>query len=187
MSRFVLPSTILISPIGKLGTPFEGMLSQAVSSTFHCSTRIQSLLQEVDFAYHAGREQYHSTAILEQAAWLLPQEYSKILLITGFDLFIPILTHVYGEAQLNGRACIISTYRLGQDLPAKDAERTYQRRLVKEAVHELGHTFNLRHCKEPECIMHYCRHISDVDHKSSLCRYCEYLLQENQRRQSRAE
>lgn len=180
-----MPSTILISPIGGLDTPFEGMLSQAVASTFHCSTKISVLLQDLDFAYHAGRQQYHSTAILEQAAALLPGEYSKVLLVTRHDLFIPILTHVYGEAQLDGRACIISTYRLGQDLPGREAERTYQRRLVKEAVHELGHTFNLRHCKDPECIMHYCRHISDVDHKSGLCRYCESMLLENQRRQSR--
>ncbi|MFO8032781.1 MAG: hypothetical protein R6U22_09580, partial [Desulfohalobiaceae bacterium] len=107
-----MPSTILISPIGRLGTLFEGMLSQAVASTFHCSTRIEPLLQDVDFAYHAGRQQHHSTAILEQAAAMLPKEYSKVLLITGFDLFIPILTHVYGEAQLNGRSCIVSTYRL---------------------------------------------------------------------------
>ncbi len=180
-----MQNTILISPVGTLDTPCEGLLRQALARTFNCSTQIQSLLQDVAFAFHSGREQYHSTAILEQAAALLPAKFSKVLLIAGFDLFIPILTHVYGEAQLNGKACIVSTYRLQQDLPVHDPERTYQQRLVKEALHELGHTFNLRHCREPDCIMHYCRHISDVDFKSSLCRYCEYLLQESQKQQLR--
>ena len=49
--------------------------------------------------------------------------------------------------------------------------------MAKETVHELGHTFDLRHCPDPVCLMHYCRNESDVDHKSDqFCRYCKVLL-----------
>jgi archaemetzincin len=55
----------------------------------------------------------------------------------------------------------------------------YEKRLVKEALHELGHTFNLRHCQDKSCIMHYCRNIRDVDRKSDQpCRYCKILLED---------
>ena len=99
------------------------------------------------------------------------------------DLFIPILTYVFGEAQLGGKACIVSTHRLTEGLLADDPDGVFSRRLVKEAVHELGHTFKLRHCPERTCIMHYCRGIQDVDRKSErLCRYCRTLLADEMKR-----
>jgi len=104
-----------------------------------------------------------------------PDDSSKILAITDKDLFIPILTYVFGEAQLNGRASIVSTSRLAEEITAD--ERGLERRLVKESIHELGHTFNLRHCEEKSCIMHYCRGVRDVDRKASdFCRYCRVML-----------
>jgi archaemetzincin len=108
-----------------------------------------------------------------------PPEAVKILALTRIDLFIPILTHVYGEAQLGGKACILSTYRFTQDLAFDARGETFRGRLVKEGVHEVGHTFNLRHCRDPGCVMHYCRSVREVDRKSSrFCRYCTVLLKD---------
>jgi archaemetzincin len=90
---------------------------------------------------------------------------------------------VYGEAQLGGKACIISTHRLNEGLFATGGLMAYRSRLLKEAIHELGHTFNLRHCTDHSCIMHYCRRISDVDRKSDdLCRYCRIMLDDEIKR-----
>jgi archaemetzincin len=61
--------------------------------------------------------------------------------------------------------------------------RKYIDRIVKEAIHELGHTFNLRHCPEDTCIMHYCRNEEDVDRKSDeICRYCKVMLEDEIKR-----
>ena len=110
----------------------------------------------------------------------------KVLGITRVDLFIPILTYVYGEAQLGGRAGIISTHRLSGNPPALGAEEQLQFRAAKEAIHELGHTFKLRHCQDKTCIMHYCRSIEDVDRKTEkLCRYCSILLKDEVKRLSK--
>ncbi len=137
------------------------------------------LIQNLGFAYDQGRKQYHSTLILEKLANRAPASAIKILAITDVDLFIPILTYVYGEAQLNGKACIISTSRLKKGLPPMATQDAFLARVFKEAIHELGHTFNLLHCPDYACIMHYCRSEDDVDRKSEeLCRYCGVFLED---------
>jgi len=171
--------TILISPIGDSETELYHPISREVSRIYGYPTEFMPLLQDVDFAFDAGRNQYYSTKILEKLAIKAPSRALKTLAITPVDLFIPVLTHVYGEAQLGGRTCIISVYRLKEGLPAMNAQEVFLQRVVKEAIHELGHTFNLRHCPDHTCLMHYCRSERDVDRKSNeLCRHCKVLLED---------
>lgn len=169
---------IVIAPIEKFAEELLERIGSTVERIYGWGTRVQPLLRNVDFAYDARREQYHSTAILQKLAERVPDDTHKILAITAVDLFIPILTYVYGEAQLGGTACVISTCRLNDEEPTGNPGKgSFEERIVKEAIHELGHTFNLRHCPEHTCIMHYCRNIDDVDRKSDqLCRHCTVLL-----------
>jgi archaemetzincin len=170
---------IIISPIENIAVCNYQSLGQEIHRTFDFKTEIKSLLQDVNFAYDLTRDQYHSTAILEKLASTSPPSATKIVAITHVDLFIPILTHVYGEAQLAGKACIVSTFRLQEGLSVANIEKEFENRVVKEVLHELGHTFNLRHCDDKSCIMHYCRSIKDVDRKTDqLCRYCKILLKD---------
>jgi archaemetzincin len=168
---------ILISPIGDLDSSLIEHVGKGIAQRFGCPVDILSMLKNVDFALDPTRNQYFSTVILEKLAELAPARAVKILAISDEDLFIPILTHVYGEAQLGGKACIVSTFRLTEALPAINTQKAYYRRVLKEAFHELGHTFNLRHCPDRSCCMHYCRSVDDVDRKSdNFCRYCKILL-----------
>ena len=171
--------SILITPIGVIDPGLCGSVAREIERVFGCRSDIKPLLADVDFALDPVRRQYFSTVILQKLAAMAPDGVMKIIAITQVDLFIPILTHVYGEAQLGGKAAIISTYRLQEGLGAATINPAMHRRLGKEAVHELGHTFMLRHCSERTCIMHYCRSIKDVDRKSKhLCRHCRVLLQD---------
>ena len=150
---------------------------------FGFSTETATALEDLSFALDQNRQQYHSTLILEQLAARMPGHCIRILAITQVDLFIPILTHVYGEAQLGGAASIVSTYRLNEGRSAVNITDRFRDRVVKEAIHELGHTFNLRHCPEHACIMHYCRNEEDVDRKSNeLCRYCKVMVEDEIKR-----
>lgn len=177
------PGHIIISPIGDIDSELVEQISLEIRRMFGYETKVISLLKNVTFALDAGRGQYHSTPILEELAKTAPPETLKVLAITDLDLFIPILTHVYGEAQLGGKASIISTYRLKEGLSAIGAAESYRYRMLKESVHELGHTFNLRHCKDHACIMHYCHSVKDVDRKSNqLCRYCKIMLRDEIKR-----
>jgi archaemetzincin len=150
-----------------------------IQRVFGLATKKLTLLTDVDFAFDAARGQYHSTKILEKLATKAPPHALKVLAITSEDLFIPILTYVYGEAQLGGKSAILSVQRLREEMAPVGAEKVFHSRVAKEAVHELGHTFKLRHCRDAACIMHYCRNIRDVDRKmDQLCRYCRVMLKD---------
>ncbi|MBW2029523.1 MAG: archaemetzincin family Zn-dependent metalloprotease [Deltaproteobacteria bacterium] len=169
--------TILVTCFDDLDPSLLHQVRREIGKRFGCRTEAGNLLQDVEFALDRARDQYHSTLILEKVAELAPLHVSKVLAIVNVDLFIPILTHVYGEAQLGGKTAIISTFRLDEGLPVLSNPKSFYRRVVKEAIHELGHTFNLRHCPDHTCIMHYCRTVRDMDRKSDqLCRYCRILL-----------
>jgi archaemetzincin len=174
---------LVISPIGQLDVDrdFLEHLGKEIRSVFGYPTDIRPLLEEKDLWVDPVRKQCHSTPILDALATLVPPEAIKILAVTKVDLFIPILTHVYGEAQLGGKACILSTYRFSEGLiPGADILAD---RIFKEAIHELGHTFSLRHCQDASCVMHYCRGVKEVDRKSNqFCRYCAVLLKDEMKK-----
>jgi len=177
--------TLVISPIGDLDAGGELLehLGKELGKLFGYRTDIRPLIEEKDLWLDPVRKQYHSTPILETLAVISPPEAVKVLAITKVDLFIPILTHVYGEAQLGGKACILSTYRFNEEPSLAGRTEAFYCRLLKEAVHELGHTFNLRHCTDSACAMRYCRSVKEVDRKSNqFCRYCTVLLSDEMKR-----
>jgi archaemetzincin len=143
----------------------------AVEETLDVAVRSWHGRERPADAFDARRQQYSSSRILRWLAERRPEEAYKILAVTDVDLFIPILTFVYGEAQLGGLAALVSMARL-----AADGDRSrglLATRLAKEAVHELGHTFGLIHCSDPACVMARSVTILNVDAKGlSLCSAC---------------
>jgi archaemetzincin len=125
-------------------------------------------------AYNFSREQYLSTQILKLISDRIAPETWRVLGVTSVDLYIPILTFVFGEAQLQGKSAIVSTYRLRQEfygLPPD--EQAMNQRLLKEAAHELGHTLGLTHCDDTECVMSPSHSVEWIDLKSShFCGTC---------------
>ncbi|WP_242392728.1 archaemetzincin family Zn-dependent metalloprotease [Anaeromyxobacter oryzisoli] len=128
-------------------------------------------------AYDPRRRQHASGMILR---WLLEAGpgAGKVLGITDRDLFIPILTYVFGEAQLGGSAAVVSTARLVERADARGGGPLLAR-LEKEALHEVGHAFGLVHCGTPRCVMSRSAAVKDVDAKEpALCPECRVRLQE---------
>ena len=115
------------------------------------------------------RRQHASAAFLR---WLATMSAGRVVAVTDVDLFMPVLTFVFGEAQLGGRCAIVSTARL-----AAEGGHRREARLAKEVVHELGHTFGLLHCEHPSCAMHRSAGLRDVDAKDErLCPDCRRRL-----------
>jgi archaemetzincin len=131
-------------------------------------------------AFDPRRKQHASGTVLK---WLLEAgpPHGKVLGVTDRDLFIPILTYVFGEAQLGGRAALVSTARLAEDVELVGPELLVER-LAKEAVHEVGHAYGLLHCDGERCVMGRSPAVREVDAKSSeLCRECRAKLEASRR------
>lgn len=127
---------------------------------------------DLNLFYFEERNQYHSTLILSKLIEQLPDGGQKIVGLTHVDIFIPILTFLFGEAQFEGKGALVSTYRLRNEfygLPG-DEKLLYDRTL-KEILHELGHTMGLVHCPDFECVMNASTYVEDIDLK--LARYCK--------------
>jgi len=129
-------------------------------------------------AYDPARKQWSSGRIL---AWLAQSgAEGKVLGVTDVDLFIPILTFVFGEAQVGGRAAVVSTARLAE--PGLPDERIVLERLAKESVHEVGHMLGLLHCDTPGCVMGRSSSIRDVDKKTGVpCPACRGVIAGDER------
>jgi archaemetzincin len=128
---------------------------------------------DVSFAWNSDRQQYYATAILERLERACDRDV-RVLGVTACDLFVPVLTFVFGEAQLDGNCATVSMARLKDEsygLPPR--EDLLRERLLKEAVHELGHTFGLRHCAHWRCVMTSSHAVERLDVKSAeFCAVC---------------
>jgi archaemetzincin len=149
-------------------------LAVGLSRTFQTPCQIRPGLLESSFALEPGRGQYHSTAILQRLERAGECD-ARVLGVTSVDLFVPVLTFVFGEAQLEGNCALVSMARLKEEfygMPAR--EDLLHERLLKEAVHELGHTFGLRHCDDWRCVMTSSHGVERLDIKTAeFCAACK--------------
>ena len=163
-------------PAGPGGEVTLGLLDElaaALARQFRVSCRVCPERLEAAFAFDPARGQYHSTAILQRMAELAEPDL-RLLGVTALDLYVPVLTFVFGEAQLEGGCALVSLHRLREEfygLPASND--LLHERLTKEAVHELGHTFGLRHCHDWRCVMASAHGVERLDVKTAdFCSAC---------------
>lgn len=163
---------IQLLPLGNLPDGTLAGLCGGLGAVFGGRCEILRTESPPPRAFHAGRQQYSSTEILAGLAARVIPDSARLVAITSSDLYVPVLTFVFGEAQLEGRCAVVSTCRLRQEFYGLPADANRERaRLLKEVVHELGHTFGLAHCDNYECAMAPSHAVEWIDLKSS--RFCE--------------
>lgn len=124
--------------------------------------------------YDPTRRQYDGNRLLRKLDAEHGRKGIKTLGLFKVDLFIPILTYIFGQAAYQGNTGIASLYRLKNELYGlpKD-EALMSKRFLKVVLHELGHTFGLVHCHIPSCVMRPGTYIEDLDQKKPhLCPHC---------------
>jgi archaemetzincin len=153
-------------------------LRKEMGDCLMATVRIMPCLPIPPESFEAHRNQYYSTKILKEMLGEVPQDALKLLGVTDKDLCIPILTYVFGEAQVGGTAAVVSLARLRQEHYGLTPDRAlFLERLRKESLHELGHTFGLIHCPSKECVMYLSNTVVDVDTRGrDFCRGCQTIL-----------
>ena len=137
--------------------------------------------------FDSKRNQYQSHYLL---SWLLhtlaPSSSTKLLAVCDFDAYFGNYNFCFGEAIIGGRVAAVYLERLlpyssksdnNRDSNDNKLQTLFRDRLVKEAIHELGHTFGLRHCSLGSCIMYKSKTILDTDNKKrEFCKICVCAL-----------
>jgi archaemetzincin len=161
-------------------TSIVEFLALSLPENLHFTCEVSDAAISLEGAYNAERKQYYSTKLLERLLAHRDTDDTKLLGVADVDLFMPPLSFVFGEAQFDNPAAVISICRLHQQfygLP-EDPDLLYQR-CEKEAIHELGHCFGLIHCKDYRCVMYLSYAVEDIDLKTnSFCEKCHKLLAE---------
>ncbi|HXZ34296.1 MAG TPA: archaemetzincin family Zn-dependent metalloprotease [Terriglobales bacterium] len=162
-------------PIGKVDGGLLASMAPAMANTFALPCEIVSPGLDPEFAFHGERQQYHSSEILARMQERITGQTWRMLGVAAVDLYIPILTFVFGEAQIGGTCAVVSLHRLRQEFYGLPADgKLLQERLLKECVHEIGHTLNLTHCEDYRCAMAAAHAVEWIDLKeSSLCFACQ--------------
>lgn len=166
---------IRLVPIGRVPDDLQGWLSQSAEKAVPYKFVVEKPVPVPEQAYDPHRKQYKGESLLTSLSKLEDGKFERILGLIDADCYSNGLNFIFGQASLNGRVAVVALPRLRQSyyhLP--ENPQLFRERALKEVVHELGHTWNLPHCPDPLCVMHFSNSLPDTDKKEyrfcSLCR-----------------
>lgn len=171
-------SAIALVPIGSVSEGLLTRLAKTINETFRTTVSRQALQFDPALAFDSYRNQYNSTMFLSLLLNSSNETDGRIVGVTDYDLFVPVLTFIFGEAQLNGRAAVVSSFRLRPEYYGLRVDRALlESRVEKEAIHEIGHTYGLLHCWDATCVMCSSTYAEEIDLKgNTLCQRCMFQL-----------
>ena len=169
---------ITLISFGYFRKHFLDNIAEAVSQEFNYPVSVKDSHIDLSEFFDPGRRQYNGNKMLKAVDEINYPGSLKIVGLFSVDLFIPILTYIFGQAGLNGRSGIASLYRLSNErYGIASDDKLLLERFTKEVIHELGHTFGLIHCPSPTCVMRSSTYVEDIDQKNQhLCMNCRTQL-----------
>ncbi|HMK64991.1 MAG TPA: hypothetical protein VK564_04300, partial [Thermodesulfobacteriota bacterium] len=158
-----------ILPMGNLDLMTLSVIAANVQAVLGLNTKILPSSPDPEYAFLARRGQYEAGKILK-ALSASPDSVPFQLAVVAVDIYTPILTYVFGESQLGGKAAVVSLFRLQN----KNREEVYNR-AAKIAIHEIGHLLGIIHCETADCLMGFSKDLAKLDERPlRFCQACEY-------------
>lgn len=173
-----------IIAVGIIESKILEYIADLISERFKLDVRTGKRVPINNFEVDKRRGQYLSTRILKSLIIMKNSIEDIVLGIADVDLYVPSLNFVFGEADPINTAALISISRLKPSFYGllKD-DYLLLERAGKEAVHELGHIFNLHHCDKVRCVMFFSNTLTDTDMKDDkFCDKCSRNLNTNLRK-----
>lgn len=141
---------------------------------YNCTVSYTDCKLELNNYYNPSRRQYDANSLIKSLSRFAKDESIKVIGVLRVDLFVPILTYIFGQAELGGTTGIVSLYRLRNELYGLEINNDLTiLRFRKVVLHEAGHLFGLIHCNTPGCIMRSSTYVEDLDQKDfKFCFSC---------------
>ena len=172
----IILQPVLFQPDNDIISTLENRLSEEFNASIVTASPIKEISDQL---FDKQRKQWKSNDILQWLSYKYkPSKSKKILALCDLDAYSGRLNFVFGEAYVDGSISAIYLPRLRQEFYGlKPDESLFYQRIVKEAIHELGHGFGLNHCKNIKCVMHFSNSLTDTDIKTShFCNVCQGLI-----------
>ena len=173
----IILQPVLFQPDNDIISTLENRLSEEFNASIVTASPIKEISDQL---FDKQRKQWKSNDILQWLSYKYkPSKSRKILAICDFDAYSGHLNFVVGQAYLDGSILAIYLPRLRQEFYGLEADDyLFYQRIVKEAVHELGHAFGLNHCGNTRCVMHFSNSLPDTDIKEShFCNVCKRIIE----------
>jgi len=163
---------------GQFEKDFLEKVAHDVEIEFGLPVHISVGYTDLSAFFDPSRRQYDANQLLKLLDSDSRLNALKTIGLFQVDLFIPILTFIFGQAIFNGKTGIASIYRLKNEQYGLSGDKSLLfERFVKVVIHELGHTFGLIHCHVPSCVMRSTTYVEDIDQKKPyFCKKCRSEL-----------
>ncbi len=172
-------SIILVS-CGLFEKKLTERVAENVTRELHFPVELMECSLDISDFYNPVRRQYDADELLRMITERAPAEAVRVIGMARVDLYIPILTYIFGQAHLNGRTGVVSIFRLrNEHYGLKPDYELLIGRFTKVIIHELGHTFGLIHCSHPACVMRSSTYVEDLEQKEH--RFCMVCREEYNR------
>ncbi len=173
-----MPVSVLLTPIGEIGPELPAQVRGDLAAATGGTVTLERSIPLSPSWYDEARDQYLGPELLRALDRVQRPEQGRVLGLVDADCYASGLNFVFGQAAPGRGTAFVALPRLRPSFygSPEDPER-FHVRVLKEAVHELGHTWGLPHCGDPGCVMHFSNRLQDTDVKAArFCASCRGRL-----------
>ena len=173
--KFGTRNKIVVIPMGDIDYSLVNKLASQLVSYFSVGVDVLQGAKIPQEAFNQQRGQYYSTVILTKLELMKSAPGEKMLGLVDEDMYTPSRNFVLGEADFAGKSAVVSLFRLKREnYEMLDEEKVLFSRILKETVHQLGHLWGFKDCRNPKCVMYLTDDVMEVDGKGA--KFCDNCL-----------
>jgi archaemetzincin len=176
----MIPRLIALVPIGEVPQDLLRWLEDALEESLDADVRTLAALPFSPAWVHSQRKQARGSELLGALKQMERPQEGRVLGLIDVDCYGPGLNFIFGQADPRAGVALVALPRLRPSFYGlTDDGHLFRQRVLKEAVHEFGHTWGLSHCPNPRCVMRFSNTLADTDAKGSVfCKRCRRRLQD---------
>lgn len=163
--------TLVIQPFSDIPKSIIDSLHENLKK-INPNIRVNKAIPLPQKAYYSPRDRYRADSLI-QFLWYKSRNSSVVIGVTSKDISATKGEYkdwgIMGLAYCPGLSCVISSHRLSKN--------NLNEQIYKVAVHELGHTQGLPHCKNTKCYMQDAEGKNKKDELIHFCNSCKLHLQ----------